>query len=117
MSMRFVAKTKYVWYSPYKLRPLADIIRGKGAVDALKWLSMYGTSRSVALQKTLASAVANAHDREQVKPADLKVCEVRIDQGPVRRYFKPGAQGRAMPQRKRQCHITVIVESKKIKEA
>lgn len=113
--MRFSAKTKYVWCSPYKLRPLADVIRGKAAVEALNWLSLYGTQRSVPLSKTLASAVANAHDVQNVAAHELVVSEVRVDQGPVRRYFKPGAQGRASNQRKRQCHILVVVEPKKSK--
>lgn len=115
--MQFIAKTKYVWYSPYKLRPLADVIRGKGAVEAINWLTVYGTKRSIPLMKTLASAVANAKDLQNLTPADLTVKEIRIDQGPIRRYFKPGAQGRAMPQRSRQSHIQVIVESKKQKES
>lgn len=114
--MKFTAKTMYLQYSPYKIRPLADVIRGKQALDALHWLSMYCTRRSEPLKKTLASAMANAKDREQVAPADLVVCEVRIDQGPIRRYIKPGAMGRATPQRSRQCHITVVVESKSKKK-
>lgn len=114
--MQFIAKTKFVWYSPYKLRPIADVIRGKEAVDALNWLAFYRNQRSVPVRKTLVSAVANAKDLKNLEPADLIVREVRIDQGPVRRYFKPGAQGRAAPQRKRQCHISIVVESK-IKEA
>lgn len=110
--MKFTAKTMHVWYSPYKMRPLADVIRGKQAVDALQWLTMYRTKRSVPLYKVLASAVANAKDREQLAPADLVVSQVFVDQGPIRRYGKPGAQGRTSPQRSRQCHITVVVESK-----
>ena len=30
--MVFTAKAKYVRLSPYKLRPLADVVRGKSAV-------------------------------------------------------------------------------------
>lgn len=110
--MQFTAKTKYVWYSPYKLRPIADVIRGKNATDALRWLNMYRTKRAIPVEKTLASAVANAKDKSQIVPEDLIVKEIRIDQGPIRRYFKPGAMGRAAPQRSRQSHITIIVESK-----
>lgn len=116
--MKFTAKTKYVWHSPYKMRLLADVIRGKKAIDALQWLTMYRTKKAIPLYKVLASAIANANDRERLAPIDLVVSEVYIDQGPIRRYIKPGAQGRATPQRSRQCHITVVVESKsKKKEA
>ena len=39
--------------------------------------------------------------------------EVRVDQGPVIKYFKPGAQGRANIQRKRMSHIEIILDKKK----
>ncbi|MBN2267045.1 MAG: 50S ribosomal protein L22 [Candidatus Babeliaceae bacterium] len=113
--MRFLAKTKYIWYSPFKLRPLADVIRGKDATDALGWLTMYGTKRSIPLKKTLVSAMANAKDLKNFEPKDLLVKEVRIDQGPMRKYFKPAAMGRAMPQRRRQCHVVIVVEAKEKK--
>lgn len=115
--MQFVAKTKYVWYSPYKLRPIADVIRGKNASYAMHWLSLYKNKRSVPVQKTLKSAIANAYDLKGVEVEDLLVKEIRVDQGSIRYSFKPGAMGRAMHQRRRQCHITIIVEPKKKKEA
>ena len=37
--MQFVAKARYVRISPYKLRPLADVVRGKNVAYALNWLS------------------------------------------------------------------------------
>ena len=33
--MQFNARARYIRYSPYKLRPLADVIRGKNAGYAL----------------------------------------------------------------------------------
>ncbi|HAU30139.1 MAG: 50S ribosomal protein L22 [candidate division TM6 bacterium GW2011_GWF2_43_17] len=107
--MQFKAQTRYIWYSPYKLRLLADVIRGKDVVSAMQWLSMYKVKRTVPVYKTLKSAVANAKDRENHEPRDLVVAEVRVDQGPIRHYFKPGAQGRSVPLRARQSHITIVV--------
>jgi large subunit ribosomal protein L22 len=114
--MQFVAKARYVWYSPYKLRPLADVIRGKGALYAVAWLTTYKTKRTVPFKKLIESAIANAYNLEKVQPGDLVVKELKVDQGPMHRYFKPAAMGRAMPQRKRLCHISVILEAKKDKE-
>jgi large subunit ribosomal protein L22 len=108
--MQFSAKAKFVRYSPYKLRPLADVIRGKNAQDALYWLETYQTRRSVPLKKMLVSAVANAKDRENVPANELKIKDLRVDEGPIIRYYKPGAMGRANIQRKRQCHLSVILE-------
>ena len=115
--MEFVAINKYIWCSPYKLRPLANVIRGKNAVDALNWLSIYKTKRTGPVEKTLKSALANAKDRENIDTQDLLVKEIRVDQGPIRRYHKPGAMGRAVIQRKRQSHLTIVLEPKKSKKA
>ncbi len=109
--MQFVAKARYIWYSPYKLRPVADVVRGKDAATALKWLATYKTKRAVSIKKLLESAVANARNLKNIAPENLSVKEIKVDQGPIHRYFKPGAMGRAMIQRKRLCHISVVLES------
>jgi large subunit ribosomal protein L22 len=110
--MQFTAKARYIRYSPYKLRPLADVIRGKGADYALAWLGTYKSQRAVPLKKLLDSCVANAKSTNNVEARLLIVKDIRIDQGPIHRYFRPGAQGRAMPQRKRLCHMSIVLESK-----
>ncbi len=115
--MQFTAKASYIRYSPYKLRPLADVIRGKSASFALGWLTTYRNQRTEALQKLVKSVIANAKNSKNVGIEDLLLQEIRIDQGPIFRYFKPGAQGRAMPQRKRLSHISIVMESKAKKEA
>jgi large subunit ribosomal protein L22 len=109
--MQFVAYAKYVAYSPYKLRPLADVVRGRKAAYALNWLKTYKTQRARPIKKVLESAVANAQHLKNISPDLLSVKEIRIDQGPIHRYFKSGAMGRAMIQRRRICHISVVLES------
>ena len=109
--MQFVAKARYIRFSPYKLRPLADVIRGKSARYALDWVATYPTQRSKPIKKLLESAIANAKDRGNVRPEDLIIGEIRIDQGPIRRYFKPGAMGRSTILRKRQSHVSIVLTS------
>lgn len=109
--MQFIAKTRYVLYSPYKLRLLVDVIRGKGVVHALNWLATYNTQRSKPIKKLIESATANARDLKNISASQLSIKEIRVDQGPIRRYFKPGAMGRAMPQRTRLSHLSVILEA------
>jgi large subunit ribosomal protein L22 len=109
--MQFIAKARYVWYSPYKLRPLADVIRNKDVEYALSWLTTYRTKRSKPIKKALESAVANAQHTKQIQPGSLRIKDIRVDQGPMHRYVKPGAMGRAMVHRKRLCHISVILET------
>lgn len=110
--MQFIAKAKYVWYSPYKLRPIVDVVRGKDVLYALNWLSTYRNQRIVPVKKVIESAAANAKNNGNIDVELLKIKEIKVDQGPIHRYFKPAAMGRAAPQRKRLCHISVILESR-----
>jgi large subunit ribosomal protein L22 len=110
----FGARARYVRYSPYKLRPIADVVRGKGVEYALQWLTTYKTQRAEPIKKLLESAVANAKSVKNIEPEILVVREIRVDQGPIQRYFKPGAQGRAQIQRKRLCHISVMLQTKTV---
>lgn len=110
--MQFIAKARYVWYSPYKLRPLVNVIRDKDVEYALAWLTTYRTKRSQPIKKALESAVANAKHAKQVEPNLLRIKDIRVDQGPMHSYIKPGAMGRAMPHRKRLCHISIVLETK-----
>ncbi|HEV2917208.1 MAG TPA: 50S ribosomal protein L22 [Candidatus Babeliales bacterium] len=109
--MRFNAKARYIPVSPYKLRPIADVIRGKNVHQALTWLATCSLKRVVPLKKAIESAVANAVHMQGMVANDLIIKIICIDQGPIRRYFKPGAMGRSSIQRERKSHIHVVLES------
>jgi large subunit ribosomal protein L22 len=108
--MRFTAKARYVRFSPYKLRPVVDVIRGKNVSYALNWLSTFPVKKAVPIKKMIESAVANAQQNNVTKQ-DLLIKDIRVDQGPSIRYFKAGAMGRANIYRKRLSHMSVVLES------
>ncbi len=108
--MQFSAKARNIRFSPFKLRPLVDVIRGKGAQFALEWLQTTPLKRTVPISKLLASAVANAKNKQGVASQDLRIKDIRVDHGPTHRYYKPGAMGRANVQKKRFSHISVVLE-------
>lgn len=108
--MQFKAIARYVKYSPYKLRPIVDVVRGKKAQYALDWLAVYPAQKATPIKKAIESAVANAKNLSQIAVNDLKISEIRIDGGPVHKYFKPSAMGRSSIQRKRLSHIVVVLE-------
>ncbi len=110
--MQFVAKAKRLPFSPYKLRPLADVVRGKDVDYALGWLATHQTKRVVPLKKLIESAAANAKNLQSVESDDLRIKEIKVDEGKVFRYFKPGAMGRAASQKRRFSHISVVLEQK-----
>lgn len=108
------AKSKFIRVSPYKLRPLADVIRGRSVNEAFACLKTCGIKRARVLLKTLFSAYSNArHKNPEIDSMEkVFVKEIRIDQGPIIKYFKPGAMGRANEQRKRMSHLEIIVDIK-----
>lgn len=108
--MQFVAKARYVRISHYKMRPLVDVVRGKNVAYALNWLSTSSLKKAVPIRKMIESAAANAKSLQNFDSSDLVIKDIRIDQGPMFRYFKPGAMGRANIYRKRLAHMSVIVE-------
>lgn len=110
--MQFVAKVKNIPFSPYKLRPLADVVRGKDIEYVLGWLATHQTKRVRPVKKLIESAVANAKSTQGIEMQDLRVEKITVDEGRIFRYYKPGAMGRAATQRRRFCHISVVLGQK-----
>jgi large subunit ribosomal protein L22 len=61
------------------------------------------------LQKTLNSAVANAETQFSVQRRDLRIKEVRVDEGPTMKRAKSKSRGGRVPIMKRMSHFTVVV--------
>ena len=114
--MQFKAISRNVPFSPFKLRLLVDVVRGKDATYALQWLSTQSLQRIRPIKKLIESAVANAKDLQDAKREDLWVKKIVVDQGRTFRYFKPGSMGKAAPQKRRFSHISVVLELKQQKE-
>ncbi len=108
------ATCRYVRVSPYKLRPFADVIRGNSVEKAYGWLKTCAVGRARPILKTLFSAYSNArqHHPEIDSMSKLYIKEIRIDQGPIVKYFKPAAMGRASMQRKRLSHVEIILDKR-----
>lgn len=118
------AIAKNIQCSPYKLRPLIDVIRNKSVTYALQWLvSIYRNKKAVPIKKVIDSAVSNLLLKNNLDPKNRTagICDefifldIRVDQGTIRKYFKPGAQGRAKVMRTRYSHISVTVGKKEKK--
>ena len=76
--MHFSAKALYLPFSPYRLRLLADVVRGKNITYALAWLQTYKSRRAKPLQKVIASAVANAKSLKGVETGNLVIKKIRL---------------------------------------
>lgn len=96
----------------YKARLVLALIRGRTANEALDQLRHDRHRASRYIYKVLASAVANALQNPSVRANRLVVSKTFAQDGPLLQggqRMRPGPQGRAMPIKKRTCHIHVHV--------
>ncbi|MGH3785352.1 MAG: 50S ribosomal protein L22 [Pseudonocardiaceae bacterium] len=108
---RAVARARYIRVTPMKARRVVELIRGRGAREALAMLAFAPQAASDSVSKVLASAMANAENNLELDPDTLVVSRAFVDEGPTLKRFRPRAQGRAYRIRKRTSHITVEVEA------
>lgn len=110
--MEAKAVAKYVRMSPSKLKPVADLVRGKDLRDALNILKFTPGKGSEIVEKVVQSAAANAENNFDLDPDDLYVAEVYANQGPTMKRWRAGAQGRASMILKRSSHVGVTLKEK-----
>ena len=106
------AIAKHVRISPYKVRVVLDIIRGKSYTQAVAILENTPKSASDPIRKVLMSAAANAENNLGMNKENLFVAACFADQGPTLKRVMPRAQGRAFRILKRTSHITVVLDVK-----
>ena len=110
--MEVKASGKFLRFSPYKGRYVAELIKGKHVEEAKGILAFSARGCAPAIRKILNSAIANAGQKEGVDVDRLFVKNVIVDGGPTMRRIRFRAMGRANRIRKRMCHITVILDEK-----
>ncbi len=112
------AKLRFYRQSPRKVRMVVDVIRGMYVKDALAQLANMQKRAARAVAKLLNSAVANAKNTalDQVNDNELKIKEIRVDQGPTYKRYMPRAHGRATMIRKKTSHIYVVITDGKDEE-
>ncbi len=108
--MAYQAVHRYAKISARKVRPLAELIRGKLADEALEILRFQPHRGARLLEKVLQSARANAEDRRASNLNHLMVTDVRVDEGPSFKRLRPKARGMAAIIEKKLSHIRVALE-------
>ncbi len=103
------ASARYVRVSPRKARLIADQVRGKHIDDARSLLQFSPRSAADDIAKVIESAAANAEANHELIGDEMIVSEIRVDEGPTLKRFRPRAMGRATPIHKRTCHICVAL--------
>ena len=110
--MAWKAVHRYARISPTKVRSVVDLIRGRDVEEALDILKFTPNRAASVVRKALSSAVANADEAE----ADVELLYVQIatvDEAPTIKRWKFKDRGRVFPIRKRNSHITIVVEEER----
>lgn len=110
--MQAKAVAKNVRISPRKVKPIADLVRGKNVKEARAILKFTPRKGARLMLKVLDSAVANAENNHNMNVDELYVSEVYANQGPTMKRFTAGSMGRANPVLRRTSHIGVSVSEK-----
>jgi large subunit ribosomal protein L22 len=107
------ARVRYLRTAPRKARLVVDAVRGKNVSEALSLLELSvkkGVAGAVA--KILKAAVANMqskHADAAIDVDDLHIKEIKVEEGPVLKRFRPRAHGSAARILKHMCHISVTI--------
>lgn len=109
--MEAKAVAKYVRMSPIKLKPVADLVRGKDVAEALTILKFTPGKGAEIVEKVVQSALANA-DVKEMDTDNLYVAEVYANQGPTMKRWRAGSKGRASIILKRSSHVGVTLKEK-----
>jgi large subunit ribosomal protein L22 len=103
------AVLRHARVSPYKVREVLNLVRGKPVHEAEDILRFSERDAAFIVGKVLRSAVANAENNDELDPEELYVAACFADEGNTIKRWRPRARGRATRIRKRTSHITIIV--------
>ncbi len=106
------AHLRYYSAPAQKVRLIVDLVRGKGANEALEMLRFETQGPAESVRKLLFSAVANAEQNFGVSRDDLYVAKISADEAPTRKWRRFGARGRFKPVLRRSSHVTVILRER-----
>ncbi len=109
------ASARFQRISPRKARVIVDLVRGRDAAEALQLLDFTPKSGAPIVKKLIASAVANARQKNpQIDTDALFISVATVDKGPDShmRRWRPRAMGRATRIQKGVSHIYIALEQR-----
>ena len=107
--MIYTASHRFADVTARKMRPFAQLVRGRNVDEALEQLRFRPNRGARLIEAVIKSAVGNAEDKGCRHLDDLIVTVCRIDDGPMYKRIQPRARGTAFSIFKRLAHIHVTV--------
>jgi large subunit ribosomal protein L22 len=115
--MELTAKVKNLRMSAQKTRLVVDLIRNLPVNQAFDQLRFVNKKATEPVMKLIKTALADAEHNFNLEANNLKIKEIKVDEGATMKRWMPRAFGRATQIRKRTCQIsltlTEIVDSGK----
>ena len=105
------AKLSRLPISGFKVRLIADQIRGKQVGEALEILKFSKKASARNVKKLLDSAIANAEHNKGLDVDNLFISRITVDEALLFKRIQPRARGRADRIQKRNCHINITLEN------
>ena len=105
------AKLSRLPISGFKVRLIADQIRGKQVGEALEILKFSKKASARNVKKLLDSAIANAEHNKGLDVDNLFISRITVDEAVLFKRIQPRARGRADRIHKRNCHVNITLEN------
>ena len=102
--------------SPRKVRSVANLLRGKDAIQALYTLNFLSKKGAHPLYTLLNSALSNAKNLHNLEKDGLVIKEIRVDTAKTIKRSMPRARGSAFPINKRCSNVLIVLAPKVVKE-
>lgn len=111
--MEVTALLRYYRYSPKKMKPIIDLIKGKQVEKAETILRFTNKRGCMPVLKLLQSAIANAQNNHDIRDIEnLYVKRINLGPGPSFKRGRPAPQGRFHFYKHRTMYLKIVLEKK-----
>jgi large subunit ribosomal protein L22 len=107
--MEVKAELRYAKISAFKVREVTREIQGLRAEQALEIVRLIPKKAARMIGKTLASAIANAENNNNLRAVNLVIKEAVAGEGPTLKRMHTRARGGGARINKRTAHIKIIL--------
>src|SRR5471030_1379584 len=107
--MEVKAEHRYAKISAFKVREVTREIQGLPAEQALEIVRLIPKKAALLIGKTLASAIANAENNNNLRAVNLVVKQAVAGEGPTMKRMHTRARGAGARINKRTAHIKITL--------